>query len=148
MTDDVLDVATGASDARPELLPFRLDGQDPILYARQPKASLLINMARNAKSTDPEQQVDIIEDFIDSSLTAESAEHLRDRLMDPDDTLDYDGLIPLIEALKERWFTRPTGKPTASSRRRPARGTGSTARARSGGPTPARSRATASPAPS
>lgn len=114
-------------------VPFILDGEE--LAASIPKAALLVDMARRA--LDPEiddmEQMDLLDRFLDECMDEATATRLRERLLDPDDHLDYDTIAMIVEALQEEMTDRPPTKPARSSNSRARTGKGSTGRVRSVG---------------
>jgi hypothetical protein len=71
------------------------------------------------EGTDAEQ-ASIVNQFIDIVFDGDAAEHIHNRLEDPDDDLDIDDLGPLVEWLSGEFAARPTGSPPASTARRRA----------------------------
>ena len=109
---------------------FVLDGVT--LYARRPKMTAFMELARTRSSTQTLEQFEAFMRFAEEALIPESRDHVWDRLDDPDDAFDIQNLIPMLTWLMGEFTNRrPTGQPSASSGRRKPTGSRSTASRRS-----------------
>lgn len=115
--------------------PFNLDGE--ILFAIQPKAAILLNLAKQVNVENEEDPANIraLDEFVDICMEEATAVRLRERMADPEDGFDLDTLVQIMQALQGVWADRPTGRPNDSSGRQPTRrpGARSTGNARSVG---------------
>lgn len=142
-----MDFTTPAAPPR-RTVEFTYDGEP--LVARQPKQSTVANLVLVADSakTDPIGVVRHFKAFLMDCLEPDSYDHLIGRIDDPDDDLDWNTLDPMVEWLVEEFVggSRPTKRPSASTRRPTSRKSGnpSTGRSRSSASTPATSTQTAS----
>lgn len=121
-------------------VPFTLDDDDTIFWATKPKTAVLLNLGVAAANTvltdDDESKLRLYDLWIDSVLDDESGRYLRRRFFDRDDTWDVDMLDPVMEALGQRWYARPTGGQSGSAGLPRTTGRRSTGRSRSKAKTP------------
>jgi hypothetical protein len=78
---------------------------------------LLAQSATNAED-DPQAGVETVRQFLDwfgAGLSEEDGEHVLDRLKDPDDPLEFEDVIDVIQGLIEEITSRPTTPSTGSS---------------------------------
>jgi hypothetical protein len=118
---------------------FKLDGKE--LTAQKPKPAVFAYLtAASARGTSEADKIKAVLDFIEAVLlnndpSAERAgqtsrAHFRNRLLDPDDSLEIEDAVDLLQYLGEQWSGRPTSSPSGSSSGRRTSGRSSTAGAR------------------
>lgn len=128
-------------DEERPLVEFEFDGH--MLTARKPKTAAFVALVR-VNDDDGAESANGVMRFVRDSLTPESRAYLMKRLDDPDDDLDVENLVPLVNWVVEE-FTgeegneRPTGPSNGSSPQRRRTGSTSTARSRSAASTPSTS---------
>lgn len=116
--------------------PFTLDGHP--VQVREPKGAIAVHIEIGMQSPDPQKVLDAFDLLIDTIFDEASADHIRDRLEDPDDDdFDYEDLGATFRALGERWGSnrgaapRPTGRSRGSAQRSQRTTRGSRAKSRS-----------------
>lgn len=124
---------------------FKLDGQQ--LTAQKPKPAVFAYLtAASARGTSEADKIKAVLDFIEAVLLNNDAgekidgelqrggqtsrAHFRGRLLDPDDSLEIEDAVDLLQYLGEQWSGRPTSSPSDSSPGRRTSGRSSTAGAR------------------
>jgi hypothetical protein len=113
-----------------EPIEFKIDDDIFVAYPPTPGQAALF-MAAQAKNRDIPDHVAGVIDFFDGLLDEESREVFNRRLLDRDDSLDFDIVSEIIEALFEEWSARPTQPSSASTSSRKSAGSRSTAKPRS-----------------
>jgi hypothetical protein len=111
-------------------IEFRVDDDVFVAYPPTPGQAALF-MAAQAKNRDVADNVAGVIDFFDGMLDEEGQALFRQRLLDREDSLDFDTVSEIIEALFEEWSARPTQPSSASSSSRKSVGQRSTAKPRS-----------------
>lgn len=125
-------IETPEQDADGSVIPFRLDDDEKVLTAVRPKMAILVHvLAALGDDANPLRQAVELERLLDKVVDKESAAHMRERFLDPEDSLDLMILGPVIETLVGKWYGGPTGKRPASPGSRMRSGTSSTGRRRS-----------------
>jgi hypothetical protein len=125
-------------------IAFKLDGKE--LMAQKPKPAVFAYLtAASARGTSEADKIKAVLDFIEAVLLNNdgsperagktSRAHFRDRLLDPDDSLEIEDAVDLLQYLGEQWSGRPTSSPSDSSPGRRTSGRSSTAGARGKGST-------------
>lgn len=108
---------TDGSGANLRNLSFTLDGESYTL--RAPKEA---QMAYLAASTSASKQVNDriagVLDFVEATLMQPGRERLRTRLLDPDDILELDIIVDIMDWAMEEWTGRPPTSAAGSSRQR------------------------------
>lgn len=102
---------------------------DVTLTARRPKAATILDLAATTTGSDVER-VTATMAMVEDSLVPDSRDYIMGRLRDPDDEMDIEDLVPVIEWLVAEFTSRPTPPPPASAGRRSSTGKPSTGRAR------------------
>lgn len=95
-----------------DMIDFEID--DDTFTAIRPKMSQVMKIV-GAADASVVQQVSRVEKFLESVLTTESWERLEDRLEDPDDGLEFDHMIEIMNGIIEDFADRPTESSSASS---------------------------------
>jgi hypothetical protein len=93
--------------------PFRclLDGVE--LVAVKPKDALIAEIAPvSSRRTPPLQKLKLALNFLDDCLQEPGRSYVAGRLLDRDDDLDVDDVMPILDAIGEHW------KANAPKRRR------------------------------
>lgn len=87
-------------------VPFKLDGDEYL--ARGPKGTQLAYLMAGASSykTDADRIASLL-DFFEEVLIEPGKARLRRRMLDRDDPLDLDDVVPVFEHLIETWGGRP-----------------------------------------
>lgn len=127
-----------------QVTPVRIPGPDKQEIeeypATRPKDGFLLKLGRMASGSD-EQQIALVDEFIDKVFTEDDAARLRHRIEDDDDWLDLDSdtggasLVAVIEQLQQVWGKGRGGKSSGSPGPRRSPGKRSTARSLSKGST-------------
>jgi hypothetical protein len=153
--EDTAEQAAQLADAFPFTLTKRcadgrVESDDYVYTCLRPKGGWWVKMMRVTQNGAAEldkltlaEQVVVVEHFMQIMPRADRL-RLQDKFEDSDSSWDYDMLVPVIKAAKERWFGFPTGPSAAPSRTSPSTGKSSTAKPRSAAQTRARSRKTGS----
>jgi hypothetical protein len=111
-------------------IEFKIDDDEFIAYPPTPGQAALF-MAAQAKNRDVADSVAGVIDFFDGLLDEDGQALFHQRLLDRDDSLDFDIVSEIIEALFEEWSARPTQPSSASTSSRKSAGSRSTAKPRS-----------------
>lgn len=123
-------------DHTQDVVPFYLNDDDTVLYAKRPKKAKLLTVVQQVNALDSTvddlQGAGMLDGIMKMILTEESVEYLDSRFQDEDDDLDLDVLGPIFKRLVELWYGGPTGGRRASSPRPRPAGRRSTAPSRSG----------------
>lgn len=93
--------------------PFHctLDGVE--LVARKPKDALVAEIAPvSSRRTPPVQKLKLSLNFLEDCLEEPGRSYVRERLLDRDDALDADDVMPILAAIGDHWRTH-----TPASRR-------------------------------
>ena len=98
-------------------LPFVLDGTEYVIQAPK-NAQLAFLSASAAASRNTNDRVAAILDFLEAALVSPGDEMLRHRLLDPNDDLDLEDVMEIIEWAMEEWTGRPPTSANGSSPRR------------------------------
>lgn len=118
--------------------PF-VDGAEPITFtvdddewtANVPTAGeMALLFAAQSDSRDTGDAVAATIDFVYNILTPEDRRRYRERLLDPDDTFDFDTVSDILTGLMEEWGDRPTQSSGGSTPTRGSTGKRSTAKRR------------------
>lgn len=88
-------------------------------------------ISAQAESRDVTESVAAIIDFLDGILDEDAQAMFRRRLLDRDDSFDFDTVNEIVEGLIEDWSARPTTSSSVSSSSRKSAGSRSTAKPRS-----------------
>jgi hypothetical protein len=106
------------TNGQPQLqnLPFTLDG---VTYElRAPKqAQLAFLFASASLHRSSSDRVAAMLDFLEAALTPPGDEAIRLRLLDPEDALDLDAVMDIMNWAMEEWTGRPPTSANGSSRR-------------------------------
>lgn len=121
MSDDgeLLSFTTATREADPELdgnrtLRFLLDGEE--LTAVRPKDSAFMFLAiASARTASLSDKINAVATFLDVALDERSSRRVHDRMMDPEDALELEDLIPILETIISRWVGSPNGGQPGSS---------------------------------
>jgi hypothetical protein len=93
---------------RTEPITFELDGRE-ISYTPQKLAGSILPMLDEDATEADSLRAEV--DWFENGLSADDAQWIEDRLRDPEDDFDMDGLSAIIKAL----FRQVNGRPTKSS---------------------------------
>jgi hypothetical protein len=94
---------TGDDDAGDP--PFRctLDGVE-LVGSKRPKEALIAQLAPvQNRRTPPGMKVKLALDFLGDALDEPSRAHVEGRLLDPDDSLDAEDVMPVLRAIGDHW---------------------------------------------
>jgi len=111
-----------------EPIEFAIDG-DTFIATPPSSTQFALFMASQASTRTTADKMAGVIDFIDWMLSDEDRLHLRARLLDRDDALDYDLLCEVMEGLVEEWSARPTRSPSDSPQSPQSTGRRSTGKA-------------------
>lgn len=117
-----------------------------VFHATQPtdERLFLIAASLGGEDTDGTAEASAIMELFRDTLPEKEYKVLRQRLLDPADSVDIETLSEVLEWLMEKWTTFPTGPSSGSSTSRASTGTTSTGRVRGQGSIPSRSPSPAS----
>ena len=93
-----------------EPIEFDVDGETWTAYPPTAGQLALIMAAQSEYST-PVERVRGMIDLLDSILDEEHRARYRERLMDREDTFEFDTVEAILEYLIEQWSARPPTKP-------------------------------------
>lgn len=92
----------GASADAPPLFRFRLDGVD--MTARKPKDAMIAQLAPvQSRRTPSGMKVKLALDFLRDCVDEPGRTIIEDRLADPEDALDAEGVMPILTAMGDHW---------------------------------------------
>lgn len=91
------------------LFRCKLDGVE--LVARRPKDALIAQLGPiQSRRTPAVRKVQLALDFLDDCLLEPGKTAVRERLLNPDDSLDAEDCMAILEAIGKHWQTnRPAG---------------------------------------
>lgn len=97
------DAAGDDGDGAPEPFKCRFDGV-VLTGSRRPKSSLIAQLAPvQNRRTPPNMKVKLALDFLGDALDEPSRAYLEGRLLDPEDSLDVEDVMPVLSALGDHW---------------------------------------------
>ena len=86
----------------PDPFVFKLDGVE--LTAIKPKDALIAQLAPISHRRTPRgQKVKLALDFLGDCIIEPGRSHLEERLLNPDDQLDADDVLPILGAIGDYW---------------------------------------------
>lgn len=87
-------------------IEFTLGNDHVYKFSTPKKAGMLLGIADS--NDEPTKQMKVMLDWLDAGLGEKQSAHLRDRLLDPADDLDWDDLEPVMNWLVEQTTENPT----------------------------------------
>jgi hypothetical protein len=89
-------------NAPPPPYVFRLDGVT--MEAHRPKDALVAQLAPvQSRRTPPMRKIQLALDFLEDCVAEPGKTVLRSRLLDPDDDLDVDDVMPILHGIGDHW---------------------------------------------
>lgn len=117
-----------------EPITFKVDDDTFTAYPPTPTQFAYFMAAQAEHKTDSDHIAGVI-DFFDGMLDEEDRRLFRRRLLDRDDTMEFEIVQEITQSLVEEWSARPTSPSSESSTSQQNGGRKSTARRRSTAPT-------------